>query len=68
VQQIWLEGERDFFGELEPGREAGIELHANLPDGYAEGRDHLKVIATLGPTNFHVLNPSSPDQPGCAES
>jgi len=44
-----------WFIELEKGREELVPLHAYLPDGYAEGRDILKVFASLTAAHFRWL-------------
>ncbi len=53
---------------LGPGKELmaphGLQLTANLPSGYTEGSDTLKVLATVGPANFRVLELPALDQPG----
>jgi hypothetical protein len=62
ISQIWPGGERDLFREFGPGQDQTIPLRAHLPPGYARCRDHLKVFATLSPTNFHLLNLPALDQ------
>jgi hypothetical protein len=55
------------YEPLAPGREIqpspGIMLKANLQPGYTEGTDILKVLATIGPSNFRVLELPKLDQP-----
>jgi hypothetical protein len=63
ISQIWPEGAADLFREFEPGHEQIIPLRALLPASYTECRDHLKVFATLAPTDFHVLSLPALDQP-----
>ncbi|HKG59664.1 MAG TPA: caspase family protein [Pyrinomonadaceae bacterium] len=43
------------FLELEAGCEELVILRAGLPDGYCEGRDILKVFASLDSANFRWL-------------
>lgn len=60
------------FQELEAGCEELVTLRAGLPDDYAEGRDILKVFASLDSANFRWLvlpaldignhTPKSPDR------
>jgi Caspase domain len=45
----------------------GIPLTATLPEGATEGFDILKVMATVGPSNFRVLELPELDQPISAE-
>ena len=52
---------------LGPGQELmaphGLQLTANLLPGYTEGTDTLKVLATIGPANFRVLELPALDRP-----
>ncbi len=50
-----------WFVELEPGCEELVPLLADLPDGSTEGRDILKVFASLGSANFRWLQMPSLD-------
>jgi hypothetical protein len=43
------------FQELDAGGEELVTLHAGLPEGYSEGRDTLKVFASLDSANFRWL-------------
>jgi hypothetical protein len=52
IRQILPKGE---YFALDPGVRKTIKLTASLPRGYSEGRDVLKVFATLGPTSFRWL-------------
>lgn len=51
------------FITFDPGQEETLPLYANLPDGYEEAQDILKVFATFGATDFHWLELPSLDQP-----
>lgn len=53
----------EWFAPLDPGQEQLIPLSADLPERYANGRDVLKVFATVGTANFHWLQMSPLDQP-----
>ena len=44
-----------YFMPIDPGKFEIIPLKVSLPDGYKEGRDVIKVFATVGPTNFRWL-------------
>lgn len=44
-----------WFIELEKGCEEVVALHAYLPDGYDQGRDILKVFASLSTPHFRWL-------------
>ena len=48
---------------FDPGQEEILPLHANLPKGYEEAQDILKVFATVGATDFHWLELPPLDQP-----
>jgi hypothetical protein len=54
IRQIFPSG-AGFFEPLDPGQEVMLPLRADLPGGYAEGADVIKVFATLGTTNFRWL-------------
>ena len=51
------------FVPLDPGKSEIIPLKVSLPQGYEEGRDVIKVFATVGPTNFRWLELPALDQP-----
>lgn len=55
------------FEALDPGKDIIIPLHANLPAEYKEGKDTLKVFATIGTTNFRWLELPPLDNP-CTRS
>lgn len=55
ISQIYPGSLSDFV-ELEAGKELPlIPLKADLPQDYAEGRDVVKVMASIGPANFRML-------------
>jgi hypothetical protein len=43
------------FEPLDPGQSVLRSLRANLPDGLDEGIDVVKAFATVGPSNFRIL-------------
>lgn len=51
------------FEPLDPGMEKKVRIHTNLPEGYQEGADVIKVFATVGATNFRWLELPALDQP-----
>jgi hypothetical protein len=52
------------FTPLDPKREPLVlPVKASLPDGYTFGTEIVKVIATLGPTSFRVLELPALDEP-----
>jgi hypothetical protein len=52
------------FTPLDPGGEPlEISLRANLSPGYTTGTDTLKVIATVEPTSFRILELPALDRP-----
>ncbi len=63
VSQVFPSGPGDYFVEFEPGQEIVIPLQAGLPGGYEEGRDVVKVFATVSTTNFRWLELPALDQP-----
>ena len=62
VSQVYPAGQ-DWHAPLDPGREVVIPLQGGLPEGYEEGADVIKVIATCGSANFHWLELSALDRP-----
>ena len=51
------------FITFDPGQEEILPLQTNLPNGYQEGQDIIKVFATVGATDFHWLELPPLDQP-----
>lgn len=43
------------FEPLDPGHSLTLPLRASLPEGYNEGTDLIKIVATTGPSNFRFL-------------
>ncbi|MEN6437857.1 MAG: caspase family protein [Syntrophobacter sp.] len=63
ITQIYPSGHGDLFVELDAGQEVVLPLRAGLPQGYSEGKDVVKVFATIGTTNFRWLELPALDQP-----
>jgi hypothetical protein len=61
ITQIYPSG-AGYFEPLDPGREICLPLKASLPDDYKEGKDVIKVFATLETTNFRWLELPSLDK------
>jgi hypothetical protein len=51
------------FEPLDPGAELLLPLRADLPQGLADGRDILKVLATIDTTDFGPLELPPLDAP-----
>jgi hypothetical protein len=62
VSQLYPAGAA-FYEPLDPGRSIELPLRASLPQGYDEGRDVLKVMGTVGPSNFRWLELPALDEP-----
>jgi hypothetical protein len=62
IRQIYPSGAA-LFEPLDPGRTLRLPMRAGLPNGYSEGRDVLKVFATVGPSNFRPLELPTLDEP-----
>lgn len=54
ISRLYPEGAA-YFEPLDPGQEKLVRIHTNLPEGYQEGVDVIKVFATVGATNFRWL-------------
>lgn len=63
ITQVYPSGEDTYFWPFDPGQEQLLPLHANLPSGYIEGTDVIKVLATVGATNFRWLELPALDEP-----
>lgn len=63
IAQVYPSGEGDAFVAFEPGEEQILPLQASLPKGYAEGRDLVKVFATVETSDFHWLELPALDLP-----
>lgn len=66
ISQVYPSG-IELFEPLDPGQERIIPFRADLPAGYTEGKDMIKVFATIGTTNFHWLELPPLDHP-CTRS
>jgi hypothetical protein len=51
------------FEPVDPDNEIFVPLEVNLPDGYKNGNDIIKVFATLDQTSFRSLELPALDQP-----
>ncbi|NEO69774.1 caspase family protein [Moorena sp. SIO3H5] len=67
IEQVYPYGGANFI-TFYPGDEELLPLHTNLPNGYQEGQDIIKVFATVGTTDFHWLELPPLDQPIMAMS
>jgi hypothetical protein len=63
IVQIVPSGEDTYFWPFDPGQELLIPLRADLPPGYTDGTDVIKVFATVGATNFRWLELPALDEP-----
>jgi hypothetical protein len=55
ITQIYPSSPGAIFLPIDPGREEFFPLQADLPSGYKEGRDIIKVFGTTEQTNFRQL-------------
>ncbi|MGB3759280.1 MAG: caspase family protein [Rivularia sp. (in: cyanobacteria)] len=62
IEQVYPYGTGNFI-TFDPGQEELLPLPANLPNGYQEAQDIIKVFATVGATDFHWLELPPLDQP-----
>lgn len=58
IRQIFPAGAA-FYEPLDPGIPILLPLRIGLPQGYEEGRDVIKVLATSGASNFRCLELSA---------
>ena len=63
VSQIHPSGTGAYFIPIDPGHEELFPLQVDLPSDYKEGKDVIKVFATLDQTNFRWLELPVLDQP-----
>jgi hypothetical protein len=63
ISQVYPAGAGDTFVEIDKGEEQLIPLQAGLPGGYTQGRDILKVFATLDAADFRWLELPALDKP-----
>ncbi|MEO8497848.1 MAG: hypothetical protein ABI614_22505, partial [Planctomycetota bacterium] len=62
ISQVYPAG-AGLFEPLDPGQTISPEFEADLPEGYKEGVDVLKVFATRATTSFRWLELPALDQP-----
>jgi hypothetical protein len=62
IEQVYPYGTGNFI-TFDPGQEELLPLQVNLPNGYQEAQDIIKVFATVGATDFHWLELPPLDQP-----
>jgi hypothetical protein len=63
VSQIYPMNPGESFEPVDPDNEIFVPLEVNLPDGYKNGKDIIKVFATLDQTSFRSLELPTLDQP-----
>ncbi|HSF49490.1 MAG TPA: caspase family protein [Nitrososphaeraceae archaeon] len=63
ISQIIPEENKGDFETLEPGKYIDFPFQTGLPEGYKEGKDIIKIFATVKPTQFRWLLLPSLDQP-----
>jgi Caspase domain len=68
ISQIVPDDDFSDFETLEPNTFKDISLEASLPAGYKEGKDMIKIFATVEPTSFLWLKLPSLDQVSLARS
>lgn len=62
IEQVYPYGTGNFI-TFDPGQEELLPLQTNLPNGYQEAQDIIKVFATVGATDFHWLELPPLDKP-----
>jgi Caspase domain len=67
IRQVYPAGAA-FYEPLDPNQSLLLPLRASLPQGYDEGRDVIKVMATLGASNFRWLELPALDEPDKSRS
>jgi hypothetical protein len=63
ISQIIPDENTGDFETLEPGKHRDFPFQTGLPEGYKEGKDTVKIFATVKPTQFRWLLLPSLDQP-----
>lgn len=63
ISQIIPDENKGDFETLEPGKHMDFPFHTGLPEGYKEGKDIIKIFATVKPTQFRWLLLPPLDQP-----
>jgi len=63
ISQIMPDENKGDFETLEAGKHIDFPFQTGLPEGYKEGKDTIKIFATIKPTQFRWLILPSLDQP-----
>jgi Caspase domain len=63
IKQVYPSGAGAYFSTIDPEKEESFPLQADLPASYKEGKDIIKVFATVHQTNFRWLELPVLDQP-----
>lgn len=63
ISQIIPDENKGDFETLEPGKHIDFPFQTGLPEGYKEGKDTIKIFATVKPTQFRWLLLPPLDQP-----
>jgi hypothetical protein len=63
ISQIIPDENKGDFETLEPGKHRDFPFQTGLPEGYKEGKDTIKIFATVKPTQFRWLLLPPLDQP-----
>ena len=63
ISQIYPANPGEYFIPLDPDKEEFFPLEVNLPNGYKEGKDIIKVFATVDQTSFRSLELPALEQP-----
>jgi hypothetical protein len=63
ISQVYPSRRDTDFMPIDPSRKEWLPLQANLPEGYVEGSDILKVLATVGTASFRWLELPPLDRP-----
>jgi len=67
IKQLYPNTKDALFWPFDPGEEHFLPLRPSLADGYDEGREILKVFATVGATQFRWLELPALDKPSKQE-
>ncbi len=63
ISQIMPDENKGEFETLEAGKHIDFLFRQDFPEGYKEGKDTIKIFATVKPTQFRWLILPSLDQP-----
>ena len=63
ISQIIPDENKGDFETLEPGKHINFAFQTGLPEGFKEGKDIIKIFATVKPTQFRWLLLPSLNQP-----